>query len=207
MHRPESLLARLYPYIHRQQENFTTESFAHLLEHLVRREPVAAARVLDWLTGSTFFSVDCALEALSIVTQEHTEKHGIPDIRISGGDIDVLVEVKLDASLTYAQADAYAKELLAQARPRRALVALVRSQPGPLPEGTVVRTWADLGRELRAESYQHEVTGHLVNQLVGLMTLGHHFAGKSGRDITQGRESFGLLGEHGFLHLLFDLLV
>ena len=45
-----NLLLLLYRLAHRQQENFTTESFAHLLQQLIEREPAVAARVLDWLT-------------------------------------------------------------------------------------------------------------------------------------------------------------
>lgn len=47
---PGNLLVLLYRLAPRQQENFTTESFAYLLQHLIDGEPPAAARVLDWLT-------------------------------------------------------------------------------------------------------------------------------------------------------------
>ena len=122
---PGNLLVLLYRLAHRQQENFTTVSAAHLLEYLLRAEPQAADRVLDWLTNSSFFSQrSTAGKPLSIRTQAYTEQDGIPDIRIESDDIDVIIEVKLDGGLTFEQMDAYDGALAKGARRWQALVGL-----------------------------------------------------------------------------------
>jgi hypothetical protein len=169
---PQNLLVLLYRLAHRQQENFATESFAHLLQYLIEGEPSAAARVLDWLTNSSFFSQRNAGAPLSVQTQFHTDEHGIPDVRIESDDLDVIIEVKLDGSLTFEQADAYSKELTRRARPCRALVALTGSTPAArLPDATIVRTWGALGVRLRdeARASESELTHHLVDQFAGLL--------------------------------------
>jgi hypothetical protein len=169
---PGNLLVLLHPLAHRQQENFTTESLAHLLEYLLDREPGAAGRVLDWLTNSSFFSLRNAGETPSIRTQAYAAEHGIPDIRIESDEIDVIIEVKLDDGLTFEQANAYATLLAKGGRRRQTLVALTGATPVErLPKGTVVRNWGDLGVMLRKETCESssDLTHHLVNQFVGLL--------------------------------------
>jgi hypothetical protein len=156
---PENLLVALYRLAHRQQENFTTDSLAHLLRHLVRHEPTTALGVLDWLTDSNMFS-GLGHPALCVRTQAATDENGIPDIRVESDDLYVIVEVKLDAVLTLDQVEAYERELRRCRRAHR-LVALTAARP-PDPLHTsdgarsrrwndlrlVVRTWGELGLEL-----------------------------------------------------------
>jgi len=169
---PGNLLVLLHRLAHRQHENFTTESVAHLLGYLLDREPRAAGRVLDWMTNSSFFSQRNAGEPLSIRTRVYDAEHGVPDIRIESVDIDVIIEVKLDDGLTFDQANAYSKLLAKGGRRRRRLVALTGATPfEPLPKGTVVKIWGDLGVRLLKETSESssDLTHHLVDQLVGLL--------------------------------------
>lgn len=173
---PDNLLVILYRLAHRQQENFTTEALAHLVQHLVAQEPGAAVRVLDWLTGSDFFSTHAADAPINIETQARTEEHGIPDIRIRSQDLDIMVEVKLGGGLTFSQANAYETHLRMQDAERTALVALVGSQlTEDLPEGTRLRTWGELGQRLLEERdrSRSELTWHLVDNFVGLLNHLH----------------------------------
>ena len=48
---PANLLNRWYRLAHRQQENFVTESFTHLLHHLCHEHPDIGSRVIEWLAG------------------------------------------------------------------------------------------------------------------------------------------------------------
>jgi hypothetical protein len=169
---PENLLVLLFRFAHRQQENFTTESFAHLLQHLIDGDPPAAARVLDWLTETLYFSQRGSRSSLSVRTQDHTDENGIPDIRIEADDVDVIVEVKLGGDVTFDQLAFYSKECELRQRTCRVLVALLGCQPmGPLPDGTIVRLWADLGVKLREEarSSESKLIGHLIDQFAGLL--------------------------------------
>ena len=49
---PTNLLIQLRRWANRQDENFTTDAFVHLLNHLVTFQPSAAMRVLTHLTGN-----------------------------------------------------------------------------------------------------------------------------------------------------------
>ena len=168
----DNVLVLLYRLAHRQQENFTTESFAHLLQYLIDREPVVAARVIDWLTDQdTYFSRRSSGGALSVRTQDRTDENGIPDIRIEADDVDVIVEVKLGCDLTFEQLEAYSKDLRRE-RACSVLVGLVGSTPTcESPDGTRFRLWRDLGVELRREarSSESELTRYLLNQFADLL--------------------------------------
>jgi hypothetical protein len=47
----DNLLLRLHRWASRQDENFTTECFAHLLQYLLKNQPAIAFRILDNLTN------------------------------------------------------------------------------------------------------------------------------------------------------------
>jgi hypothetical protein len=167
-----NLLVLLYRLAHRQQENFTTEALAHVFRYLARHQWSVAARVFQWLTELPYFETRASGDGLVIRTQDRTEQHGTPDLRIAADDLDVLVEVKLDGNLTFEQADHYAKELERRGRPNRKLVALLGAAPqDPLPDGTVVRTWGQLGETLSKEVARcpSDVSLHLADELVGLL--------------------------------------
>jgi len=168
----ENLLLALYRLAHRQQENFVTESFAHLLRHLLREEPDAAVHILTWLTEEGVFLRSDLDGPLKIGTQLATDEFGIPDLRVESDAVDVIVEVKLGSMITYEQVDAYRRELERKNRERRALVALLGYRPyGDLPEGTQIRTWGELGSKLSEEfaTSGSDVTRYLVAQLLGLL--------------------------------------
>ena len=169
----ENLLVRLHRLAHRQEENFTTEAFAHLVQHLMEAEPRATARVLDWLTDSSFFSEPGVSAPPTIRTQVHLGEHGIPDVRIEADDLEVIIEVKLGAGLGLEQAGPYAEALEKHGKPRRKLVALVGSPPSveQRPAGMVVRTWGDLGVKLREETREPSspLTHHLVEQFAAFL--------------------------------------
>lgn len=170
------LFVRLYRLAHRQQENFTTEAFVHTLRELAAAQPEAAVDFLDWLTDSDMFSSRTDDSKVAIRSQAYTDEHGIPDIRIEADDLDVIIEVKLDAGLTFAQADIYREHLDHVGAERRCLVALLGGHPTEsLPPGTVTRTWGELGQRLlkQTQGADSEVPRHLVEQLVGLLNHLH----------------------------------
>lgn len=147
----DDLLVRLFGWAHRQSENFTTEAFVHVLDHLSDTNPVHAARLLTWLTGARVEFSPADLLELAIQTQFSTEDHGRPDVRVIGQDIDVIVEVKLDGSLTAGQVGAYRRALDASPKPRRALIGLTGKPPAmDLGGDVVLRLWRDVGSELQA---------------------------------------------------------
>lgn len=168
---PTNLLVRLHRWAHRQSENFTTEAFTHVLEHLVDAEPNAARDMLEWLTARQITVTQADLRDLDIRTQSHANEHGIPDVRIFGPDLDIVIEVKLDAGLSAAQAMAYRRAQDREGRARRALVGLTGARPDGLDDVPIVlRTWAELGDKLAAMSFEElSITAHEVDQLLGLL--------------------------------------
>jgi hypothetical protein len=79
---------------------------------------------LNWLVKSAISFDQLPVQSLTIRTQVWTDGNGIPDVRLETDGLDVIIEVKLDGSLTYEQAEWYWKELRARNHPRQALVAM-----------------------------------------------------------------------------------
>jgi len=169
---PANLLNRLYGLAHRQQENFVTESFTHLLHHLCHAHPAIGSRVIEWLAGEGFLHQRTSDSPIRIRTQLATDEFGIPDIRVEAEDLDLIIEVKLGGGITFGQLDDYRQELESAGRDRRALVALLGYRStADLPEATRVRTWGELALFLsdQADQAGSEVTSELVRQFVGLL--------------------------------------
>jgi hypothetical protein len=170
--RADNLLVRLYRLARRQQENFTTEALAHVLRHLGAHHAEATSRVLEWLTSGELLVGRPAGAPIGIRTQAWTPDLGIPDIRIEGDDLLIIVEVKLGGVPSEAQRAAYLHQLAESNRARKALVALVgHGTPERLDDGTFVRRWGDLAEFLdrEAESSGSPVTGYLVGELKTLL--------------------------------------
>ena len=175
----DNLLVKLLGWATQQSENFTTESFAHVVEHLVDARPEAAARVLTWLTAGQVKIDAREVGGLEIRRQFQTPTHGRPDLLIDGEDLAIIVEVKLDGSLGNEQVSAYATALGEIQKPRRGLVGLVGQSPAAtLPVGIVIRLWRELAEVLHAECASpgaagevSPITEHEVSQFLGL--LGH----------------------------------
>jgi hypothetical protein len=171
-----NLLVLLYRLAHRQQENFVTEAFSHLLQHLLEYHPRVALSVLRWLTTPEAVAASDISAALTVRTQVVMQEFGIPDLRVEGPDLDMVIEVKLDSGISYEQAFAYRRELEARGRARRTLVALVGYPPAhELPPETHVRTWGELVLLLIAEAERTpgNVLDHLVEQFAGLLNYLH----------------------------------
>jgi hypothetical protein len=172
--RADNLLVRLYRLARRQQENFTTEALSHVLRHFAAHHPDAITRVLEWLTSSDLVAGRPVDAPIGIRTQAWTADLGIPDIRIEGEDLLVIVEVKLGGVPSEGQRRPYLMQLAASDRPRKALVALVGYRTEDrLDDGTYVRRWGELAEVLgrEAERSGSEVTRYLTGEL---KTLLHH---------------------------------
>jgi hypothetical protein len=165
------LLVKLYRWAHHQGENFTTEAFAHLLEHLIDNQPEAALEVLSWLTAGRCALTTADTERLQVQTQFWTKDHGVQDLRLLGSDLDIIVEVKLDEKLTSAQVEAYRAELEREGKARRVLVALTGKPPFErLPDDVVQRLWCDLGEQLeKIVDDQAPITTRVVYQFLALL--------------------------------------
>jgi hypothetical protein len=68
---PNNLLVALSRYAHQQEENFTTEAFAHLLRHLFRYEAEVGSTIVRDLTRGKIRLEPGACGAVRVTTQVH----------------------------------------------------------------------------------------------------------------------------------------
>jgi len=98
-----NLLVELHRWAWRQDENFTTDAFAHLLRHLLAEEPAEGVALLKRLVGGATEIPLSEADSVAIRTQKPTEKRGIPDLRITGPGFLVLIEVRVGADVNLDQ--------------------------------------------------------------------------------------------------------
>src|ERR1700688_2325476 len=91
-----NLLLRLHKWAWRQDENFLTEAFAHLLRQLLESEPEAATELLSLLTAS-FLKVRVEDTRLVEVHTQVVETEGRPDLELRTAKQQVYVEVKVES--------------------------------------------------------------------------------------------------------------
>jgi hypothetical protein len=91
-----NLLVSLQKWAERQDENFTTDAFAHLLRRLVEYDFKLARDILRRITGGWLSLTDQECGAVRIDTQETVEK-GRLDIRVSSLNHLGVIEVKVRA--------------------------------------------------------------------------------------------------------------
>ena len=120
-----NLLLALHTFAHQQDENFTTEAFAHLLRHLLMNESKDAADFLNKLTGGWLRPDEDACTHAWVITQKRTPD-GQPDIEITSAREMVIVEVKVDAPVPPGQISNYRAILRRSGYDRTRLVLLTR---------------------------------------------------------------------------------
>ena len=93
-----NLLINLHRWAFKQDENFTTESFVHLLNHLLKVAPQTAIPILRKLTDN-FLRLDVSeIANVQIITQAITDL-GRPDIEISVRNYLGYIEVKVESEI------------------------------------------------------------------------------------------------------------
>jgi len=106
----ENLFSVLSKYDSASEENYLTEAFVFLVNHLLDRDrPVGIQLLTDLCADNDEFTFDPG-EPIAIVTQRSTEV-GRPDIEISTRDTLISIEVKHDSGLGPTQLQRYKKAL------------------------------------------------------------------------------------------------
>lgn len=170
-----NLLVGLHRYASRQDENFVTEAFAHLIRHLLENEPDAALRILRNLTEGMITATAVQASAVKVTTQVTTVL-GRPDIEISTLDALIYVESKVESGLGDRQLERYLEELAKSEVRSKVLVLLSRYpiQIAPsLAHAVLSRRWYQVAdwllTELKSQSIHSSVSRFLVEQFVGFL--------------------------------------
>lgn len=160
-----NLLVQLHTWAHRQDENFTTDAFAHLLGRLVSDAPLVGASVLSCLTGMDLSEEEWA--GSTIDTQVVTP-HGRPDMRIVTATALIFVEVKVEAILERSQPEAYLRALqeVDDSLVTRLVVLTRYPAPDSLPPSVHSVRWHEIEEELERsiDSMEPGVCRYLVEQ-------------------------------------------
>lgn len=200
---PENnLLVRLHKWAWRQDENFLTDAFAHLLQHLLDEEPEAAVGLLESTTGNFLKLGPGDAKAVEVRTQVVLTE-GRPDLEIRAGQQLVFMEVKSEAEPSGEQLKRYKQLLRESGCPSTCLVLLTRypasiaeedSQPNYFIRWYQVADWL----EQQSNRYTFKpVSQYLVEQFLGFL---------KGRSMTMSQVTWELPGGVRALRSLTDML-
>jgi hypothetical protein len=187
-----NLLVALHKYAHQQDENFTTESFVHLLRHLQVHDPDMACVLFSVLTDQHLLVTQDDCRTLAITTQQKHEQ-GVTDIIIRGPDKYVIVEVKIESQPGWKQLDRY-NELLG-GRPEK-FTFLVLLSRFPVDPAEVEKTgahvrWNRVARTLKdgRKTLVHSTSMFLVEQFLDFLRERGMAVDKVSWELVRGMES------------------
>jgi hypothetical protein len=172
---PENnLLLRLHKWAWRQDENFLTETLAHLLQYLLEHEPQAAVNLLRSLTEG-FFDLRFEEARTVVVRTQVFTTEGTPDLQLSTASKRALVEVKSESDVREDQLSRYRKLLRDSVVPDTRLILLTRAPVdlGELRERPDVHVrWYQVAEWLEQERSRYafqDVSAYLVDQFLGFL--------------------------------------
>lgn len=164
----DNLFTVLHKWARRQDENFCTDAFAHLLRHLCKSEPDFACDVLAKLTDDWLRISPDEIPTVTVTTQVTAEQDR-PDLVIRTHDRLAFVEVKMESEPREIQLKRYRHRLTSSGFAHTRLVLLTRYPP-KLSDSDAepdfdcrwhqVADWLSEG--LNSGPVRNEVTVHLV---------------------------------------------
>lgn len=200
---PENnLLLCLHKWAARQNENFLTETLAHLLRYLLLHEAEAAVRLVEKLTHGFIALKSPEARTLEISTQV-VLADGTPDVRLlRPGKQLAYIEVKAESDLGQAQLQRYRKLLDESGVPATALFVLTR-YPVVLPEGgeqPYLLRWYQVAEWIEQERGRYSfqpVSAFLVHQFLEFL---------GAKNMSMGQVTWELAGGVRALRTLSSML-
>jgi hypothetical protein len=120
----DNLLSALHRWASRQDENFITDAFSHLLRRLLLMDRPTGLNLIAWLTEGAFvFELEDA-RAVSVSTQVTTVL-GRPDVEIRTSDHLIYIEAKVESEPGDRQLERYLEQLDNEAQNQTAKKTLV----------------------------------------------------------------------------------
>ena len=185
----------LHKWARSQDENFTTEAFACVLEQLAKYDRNPLSTVLGRLFGVQLTADDC--NEMMITTQKRSDDSQ-PDICIENDRMRGFVEVKVQSRVDWAQLKRHRENLdRNDSRGRRFLVLLTRDADTSSPQAEVDSSarWHEVAEWLRAEiPSMQPISAYLSEQFV-------QFLKQRGMTMEQVRKEL-IVGVRSFENLL-----
>lgn len=198
----KNLLVRLHKWAARQDENFITECFAHLVQHLIDNEPEAACNLLSRLTDGVIRAKPSDLRFVEVNTQI-TTREGKPDLEISIPNVIALIEIKSESEPNPDQLRRYRAHLAKSGAATTRLILLTRypadiAEPDCKPD--LYLRWYQVAEWIGQEQHHYSfkaVSNYLVDQLIGFFGY---------RNMTMGQVTWELASGVRSLRMLTDML-
>lgn len=191
-----NLLTLLHRWAWRQDENFITDAFAHLLRRLVEYDPPAGLQILSRLTNERF-SVEWGTQGVTIRTQV-TAALGRPDIEIRSPRHLVYVEAKIESGLGYRQLERYLEQQQNELLPIGSTLVILSRYPVDIPESirpkVIAQRWYEVAHWLDLLLGQglvsDPVNKFLVEQFLGFLQGRNITMEKVGPELIPGVRAF-----------------
>lgn len=171
-----NLLAALAQWATRQDENFLTEAFVHLLRHVLAEEPECALQLIGLVTGMRLGVAAEDVASIEVCMQTVLEL-GRPDVEIRfPGRHLVYLEAKVESGLGFEQLKRYRQALNESGQPATTLVLLSRYSVSEAEVSAVPDVWlrwfqiGDLLAEMLArDALSQPESRYIARQFVGFL--------------------------------------
>lgn len=204
MNRTENnLLLSLHKWASRHDENFLTETFVHLLRHLLQYDPTAAVNILRQLTSGAL-NLTAEDACLVNITTQVTTSEGRPDIEVRMQKHLVYVEVKAESGADHNQLQRYRSALEKSGFDNTTLILLTRYAmdlvDGEIVADAVLR-WYQI-----AEWLEHELGRETIRQHASVYVVEQFLGFLEGRNVTMEPVSWEFIRGVQSLRRLMEML-
>lgn len=190
----ENLFFNLHKWAIRQDENFTTEAFAYLLNHLLMYEPIIAINIFRRMTDGFLDLNQDQAEKVQITTQTIIDE-GKPDIEISMDEFLIYVEVKIDSEIGENQLTKYKDSLNNSNDKKTRLILLSRypltssinGEPDYAIRWYQIADW--LENELKNDQI-NAVSKYFIDQFYGFLKKRNLTISKVKSEVSNGLKSY-----------------
>jgi hypothetical protein len=195
----DNLLVRLHKWAARQDENFLTEAFSFLLEHLARNDAQAAAAILSHVTNG-IISQPADMPKLVIRTQVRGEQ-GIPDMELRTDRYFVIIEIKSEAAAEEAQLRKYREKLEDEKNAIPGTVAglfMITRYPVSISGADEYFRWYKVAEWIETECHNYPVKANsqfLVDQFLGFLKARNMTMGQITWEMPMGVRSLRTLAD------------
>lgn len=183
----------------RQDENFVTESFVHLLKMIIDIEPHSAVPLLKYITNGNWEGDNHAASLVEINTQVAIDA-GRPDIEIKDAKHLIFIEVKVESDFGETQIERYSSYLGEVKDKKTAFITLTKYPVRNVLEVDGSVRWYDMHSMLLNIKTESDVLLYIINQFINFMLYRGLFMDSVTWEMPSGVKSFknlmGMIGEN-----------